>query len=303
MLDYKLIEALAAVLQEGGFDKAARVLHLTQSAVSQRIKQLEEQCGQILLARTTPPQPTQAGRILLKHYLQVRQLEDEVQGQIGGQGQEPATLAIGINADSLATWFGAIIPDFVRREGILLDLRVDDQDQTHWLLKNGEVMGCISTQATAVQGCTVRELGCMPYRVFASPDFAAHWFGGAGLTLDACCRAPFLLFNRKDEVHHPLFAQVLGQIPSPLPTHYLPSSDKFAEVIAAGMGYGMLPDQQSQSLVQQGRIIDLAPGILVAVHLYWHCWNIASSTLGKLTTYLGEEAKSRLPAGNDSPVP
>ena len=168
------------------------------------------------------------------------------------------------------------------------------------LLKNGEVMGCIGTQATAVQGCTVRELGCMPYRVFASPDFAAHWFGGAGLTLKACCRAPFLLFNRKDEVHHPLFSQVLGHIPSPRPSHYLLSSEKFAEVIAAGMGYGMLPDQQSQSLVQQGRIIDLAPGILVPVRLYWHCWNIASSALCKLSEYLVSETKSRLPAGNDS---
>ncbi len=303
MLDYKLIEALAAVLQEGGFDKAARVLCLTQSAVSQRIKQLEEQCGQILLARTTPPQPTPAGRILLRHHLQVRQLEEEVQGQISGQGQEAATLAIGINADSLATWFGAIIPAFVRREGVLIDLRVDDQDQTHQLLKNGEVMGCISTQATAVQGCSIRELGCMPYRVFASPDFAAQWFGGAGLTLEACHRAPFILFNRKDEVHHQLFTQLFGAIPAPLPTHYLPSSEKFAEVIAAGMGYGMLPDQQSQSLVQQGRIIDLAPGILVPVRLYWHCWNRTSTILGKLSEYLVSEAKSRLPTAIDAPKP
>ena len=302
MLDYKLIEALAAVLQEGGFDKAARVLCLTQSAVSQRIKQLEEQCGQILLARTTPPQPTPAGRVLLKHYLQVRQLEEEVQGQIGGQGQEAATLAIGINADSLATWFGAIIPTFVRQEGVLVDLRVDDQDQTQQLLKNGEVMGCISTQATAVQGCTIRALGCMPYRVFASPDFAAQWFGG-GLSLDACHRAPFLLFNRKDEVHHQLFLQLFGAMPAPLPCHYLPFSEKFAEVIAAGMGYGMLPDQQSLPLVEQGRIIDLAPGICVPVQLYWHCWNIASTPLGKLSDYLVSEAKSRLSAAIDAPVP
>lgn len=302
MLDYKLIEALAAVLQEGGFDKAARVLCLTQSAVSQRIKQLEEQCGQILLARTTPPQPTPAGRILLRHYLQVRQLEEEVQGQIGGQGQEAATLAIGINADSLATWFGAIIPTFVRQEGVLVDLRVDDQDQTQQLLKNGEVMGCISTQATAVQGCSIRALGCMPYRVFASPDFAAHWFDG-GLRLDACHRAPFILFNRKDEVHHQLFIQLFGTIPAPLPTHYLPSSEKFADCIAAGMGYGMLPDQQSQSLVQQGRIIDLAPGILVPVWLYWHCWNLSSTVLNKLSDYLVSEAKSRLPAAIDAAKP
>ncbi|MGD9949717.1 MAG: LysR family transcriptional regulator ArgP [Desulfobulbus sp.] len=251
MLDYKLIEALAAVLQEGGFDKASGVLHLTQSAVSQRVKQLEDQCGQILLARSTPPQPTQAGRILLKHYLQVRQLEEEVQGQIGGKAQELVPLAIGINADSLATWFGEIIPAFVRREGILLDLRVDDQDQTHRLLKNGEVMGCISTQATAMQGCTVTELGCMPYRVFAAPDFAEEWFSDRKLTLETCRKAPFILFNRKDEVHHQLFQMILGVLPSSLPTHYLPSSEKFVDFIASGMGYGMLPDQQSYPLLAQ----------------------------------------------------
>jgi len=294
MFDYKLLKAFAAVLQEGGFDKAARQLHLTQSAVSQRVKQLEDQCGQILLARTTPPQPTQAGRLLLKHFLQVRQLEDEVQEKIGGKGHQVATLSIGVNADSLATWFGRSIPAFVRREGILLDLRVDDQDQTHRLLKNGEVMGCISTQATAMQGCTVSELGCMPYRIFAAPDFANLWFGGAKMTLETCRRAPFILFNRKDEVHHQLFQRVLGEIPSPLPTHYLPSSEKFVDFIADGMGYGMLPDQQSRAMVEQGELIDLAPGNCVTVHLYWHSWNIGSSALKKLSEYLIGEASSCL---------
>ncbi|MDD2463333.1 MAG: LysR family transcriptional regulator ArgP [Desulfobulbus sp.] len=294
MFDYKLLQALAVVLQEGGFDKAARTLHLTQSAVSQRLKQLEDQCGQILLARTTPPQPTPAGRILLKHYLQVCRLENEVQGRIGGKGQEVVTLAIGINADSLATWFGECIPAFVCKKGILIDLRVDDQDETHQLLKNGEVMGCISTQVTAMQGCTVTKLGCMPYRVFASADFAHQWFGGLSLTLEACRRAPFILFNRKDKVHHQLFAQVLGDLPNPIPTHYLPSSEKFVDFIASGMGYGMLPDPQSRSMVEQGKIIDLAPGHCVPVWLYWHCWNIGSTALKKLTQYLIRETSTRL---------
>jgi LysR family transcriptional regulator (chromosome initiation inhibitor) len=294
MFDYKLIEALATVLGQGGFEKAAKVLHLTQSAVSQRVKLLEEQSGQILLVRTTPPQPTMAGRVLLKHYLQVRQLEEEVRGRMGDQGQETVTLAVGINADSLATWFGEIIPAFVRREGLLLDLRVDDQDQTHRLLKNGEVMGCVSTQATAMQGCLVKELGCMPYRVFAAPQFAEQWFGEQKLSIAACRHAPFILFNRKDEVHHQLFHQLLGEIPSPLPTHYLPSSEKFGDCIAGGMGYGMLPDQQSKRMLQQGRIIDLAPGHFVPVHLYWHCWNIGSLALRKFTDYLDRVTKSRL---------
>ena len=297
MLDYKLLSALAAVLQEGGFERAARVLHLTQSAVSQRIKQLEDLCGQILLSRTTPPQPTEAGRILLKHFLQVQQLEKEVQARIGGKEQEATTLAIGINADSLATWFGEIMPSFVNREGVLLDLRVDDQDQTQRMLKNGEVVGCISTQATAMQGCTVTELGCMPYRVFACSDFKRRWFKDSVLSLQACRRAPFILFNRKDEVHHQLFQQVLGEIPVPLPTHYLPSSERFADFIAAGMGYGMLPDQQSDSLVRQGRIVDLAPGHFVPVHLYWHCWNIGSTALKRLSAHLKTECSHALISG------
>ena len=294
MFDYKLLKAFAAVLQEGGFDKAARVLHLTQSAVSQRVKQLEDQCGQILLARTTPPQPTQAGRLLLKHFLQVRQLEDEVQEKIGGKGQQVATLSIGVNADSLATWFGWSIPAFVRREGILLDLHVDDQDQTHRLLRKGEVMGCVSTQATAMQGCTVSELGCMPYRIFAAPGFAKHWFGGGKLTLETCRLAPFILFNRKDEVHHQLFQQVLGEVPSPLPTHYLPSSEKFGNFIASGMGYGMLPDQQSTPLVETGLLVDVAPGNHLPVKLYWHCWSLKSTLLERFTQQLLSTAKSLL---------
>ncbi len=295
MLDYKLLEALAAVVQQGRFDKAAKILHLTQSAISQRIKQLEEQCGQILLARTTPPRPTPAGRILIKHFLQVQQLEEDVQGRIGGERQTVTPLSIGVNADSLATWFGEIIPAFVRQKGVLLDLRVDDQDQTHQLLKVGEVMGCISTQATAMQGCTVAELGCMPYRVFAAPDFAKQWFGGSMLTLDGCRRAPLILFNRKDEVHHQLFFQVLGELPAPLITHYLPSSERFVDFIVGGMGYGMLPDQQSRTMVEQKKIIDLSPGFFVAVHLYWHCWNIGSKALRELSRYLIREAGLRLP--------
>ena len=54
-IDYKLLKALSVVVQEGGFEKASRVLHISQPAVSQRVKLLEEQTGQVLLTRTSPP--------------------------------------------------------------------------------------------------------------------------------------------------------------------------------------------------------------------------------------------------------
>jgi len=297
MFDYKLIEALAAVLQEGGFDRAAKALHLTQSAVSQRVKLLEEQTGQILLARTTPPQPTPAGQKLLKHYLQINRLEDDLRDEIGNQtkGEEAfTTIAVGINADSLATWFLEAILPLLREERFLLDIRVDDQDQTHRMLRDGEVMACVSTQPQPMQGCATTRLGCMRYRAFAAPAFAARWFPNGLIDADACRCAPIVLFNRKDEVHCKLFQHLLGETPSPLPSHYVPSSEKFVDCIAAGIGYGILPDQQSQGALLEGRIVDLAPGHSVPVQLYWHCWNLDAPSINRLTSRLTREARLRL---------
>lgn len=294
MLDYKLFEALAAVVQEGGFDKAARKLCLTQSAVSQRLKLLEEQAGQILLARAIPPRATFAGRKLLKHYLQVKRLEDDLLEDVEiGEGRGFATLAVGLNADSLATWFMAAIGPFMKEKTALLDLRIDDQEQTHQLLKDGEVVGCVSTRERPMQGCRSVYLGCMRYRLLATPGFAAAWFP-EGLTLDDVRRAPILVFNRKDELQNKLLRQVLGKEPGPVPTHYVPSSETFVDFISSGLAYGTLPDQQSSALLANGRLVDLAPDHHIPARLFWHCWNLKSSLLESLTRHLVGGAENLL---------
>ena len=292
MLDYKLIEALAMVAMEGGFDKAAKALHITQSAVSQRLKLLEELTGQVLIARTTPPQATLAGRKLLKHYLQVKQLEDDLLGAMNEPGNKGFTsIAIGINADSLALWLLEAIHPFLLEERVLLDIRVNDQDQTHQLLKNGEVIGCISTQEQPMQGCRIEYIGRMYYHMMASPEFAAQWFP-TGLNVEDVRRAPAIIFDRQDELHHKLLLQALKEVPSTFPTHYVPSVEKFADFIALGLAYGMLPDQQSIPLVNTGKIVDLSPDCHVPVELYWHCWNLKSDLLEKLTQNLIRKTKT-----------
>ncbi len=294
MFDYKLIEALAMVAREGGFDKAARALYITQSAVSQRVKLLEELTGQVLIARTTPPQATSAGRKLLKHYLQVKRLEDDLMEEIGDPANKGfASIAVGINADSLAFWLLDAIQSFLFEARVLLDIRVDDQEQTHRLLKNGEVMGCISTQEQPMQGCRIEYLGRMTYHMMAAPGFAAQWFP-KGLTIEDVRRAPAVIFDRKDDLHHKLLNQTLGEVPAPLPTHYVPSVEKFAELIALGLAYGMLPDQQSTTPVRTGRMVDLSPDCHIPVKLYWHCWNLKSDLLEKLTQCLILKAKTVL---------
>jgi len=294
MFDYKLLEALALVAQQGGFDKAATALHITQSAVSQRVKLLEDQMGQILIARTMPPRITQAGRNLLKHYLQVKQLEDDLGREMDTQPDRGYTsIAVGLNADSLATWFLSAIQSFVAKEDILIDLRIDDQEQTHRMLKDGDVVGCISTRENPLQGCRIDYLGCMNYHMLASPEFAEKWFPN-GLSLADARHAPAIIFNRKDELHHKLFLQVLGTVPDIVPTNFIPSAEKFVDFMLMGLGYGMLPSQQSDPFVKSGRLVDLVPDYNIPVKLYWHCWNLKSKLLIKFTQQLTFGAKKLL---------
>lgn len=286
MFDYKLIEALVTVVEKGGFDKAAKSLHITQSAVSQRLKLLEEHMGQILLVRANPPHLTSSGQDLLKHYRQVKHLEDELLQETATQIQKEHTpMAIAINADSLATWFLGTIQSYILEEKILLDLRVEDQEQTQNLLKNGDVIGCISTQDTPIQGCKHKYIGCMNYHMVAAPHFAKKWFPD-GLTKAHTKKAPAIIFNRKDDLHYIFLEQNFGLQQRNIPAHYIPSSERFSEFMVEGLGYGLLPYQQSKPHIQKGQLLDLSPGHTLQVKLYWHCWNLKSERLGKLSDLL-----------------
>jgi LysR family transcriptional regulator (chromosome initiation inhibitor) len=133
----------------------------------------------------------------------------------------------------------------------------------------------------------------MTYGLFATPAFAQKWFP-QGVTPAAAGRAPALIFNRKDRLHVKLFQQAFKEVPHPIPTHYIPSSEKFADFIAMGLGYGMLPPQQSEPFLKTGQIVDLLPEHKVQVDLYWQCWKLKSVLLEKLTKQLIQGAKSLL---------
>jgi len=286
MIDYRNLAALAAVVDEGGFERAARVLHLTQSAVSQRIRALEEGMGQVLLVRSSPPAPTAPGRRLLALWRQVRRLEEDALAEVGpGAESGFSSLAVGVNADSLATWFLPALDDFLRDHAVLLDVRVDDQEVTHELLRDGEVAGCVSERAEVMQGCRVTRLGSMIYHLVAAPSFASRWFP-EGVTREAVAAAPMLVFNRKDDLHNKLLRAALGGDPPAYPITWLPSSEGFVRQIAQGHACGMLPDAQCGEMLARGGLIDLAPEHGVRVDLYWHCWNLDSPLLRAFTRAL-----------------
>ena len=291
MIDYKLLEAFAMVIQQGGFEKAAAMMNLTQSAVSQRVRLLEERAGKILLSRTSPPKPTTAGQKLIKHYLQVRLLEDGLEEGISSpDGSSPVRLSLGINADSLSSWFLPAIGGLLEEGMILIDMHVDDQEQTHKLLRDGFVVGCISDLSSPMQGCKVEFLGTMKYRLLARPEFISKWFPD-GLTASAAENAPAVMFTRKDMLHYKILQGVLGEAIKVKAIHYVPSNDQFMKMISSGYAYGMVPDWQSEPLRAKGEVVEVHERAHDSVKHYWHCWNIDSVPLNTLSKLLVDKAK------------
>ena len=274
------MEALERVVAEGGFDKAARQLNITQSAVSQRVKLLEDQTGMVLLTRTTPPVPTHEGQALLKHFIQVRQLEGDLAASLKLEGGSSfRTMALGINADSLATWFYPAVSPFLKDRKVVLDLRVDDQDQTHKLLRNGEVLGCISSEQTPVQGCKVSHLGNMNYRMVATPEFRAQYFA-SGLSQESLKAAPAVIYNQHDDLHARYIGKAISsECMRDIPIHFVPSSEQFVVIILDSQAYGMVPDLQSMPYLENGSLVELVPDTTWQVSLYWHRWNLDSTLL------------------------
>ncbi|MDP3428519.1 MAG: LysR family transcriptional regulator ArgP, partial [Humidesulfovibrio sp.] len=266
MIDAKLLETLATVVDEGGFERAARRLNLTQSAVSQRIRQMEESVGQPVLTRTQPPRPTGPGRALLRHSRRVGLLEAELEADLSRQLEPSGTatahatpwqsLALAVNADTLATWFTRAVLPVLVNERLVLDLRVDDQERTLELLRGGAVAGCVSTRETAIQGCRAEPLGVMRYHCACTPAFAQRWFP-QGLTLKAAWNAPAVVFNRDDNVHDRFLSLTLGTSPENAPRHHVPDSERFVDFVLGNAGYGLIPHPQADRRLASGALVAL----------------------------------------------
>jgi LysR family transcriptional regulator (chromosome initiation inhibitor) len=295
-LDRAQLATLVAVLRAGSFDRAARMLSVTPSAVSQRIKQLEEYIGGVVVIRGAQARATTLGEALYRHGLQLELLERELGVALSGAPAAPATpVQIAVNADSLATWISPALSAFTRATGTPIEVFVDDQDHTTSWLRSGRVLGAVTTEARAVQGCRVDPLGVMRYRANSSPAFARRFFRD-GLTEASVARAPLIAFDRRDLLHEQ-FLRLLGIGKSPVATHFLPSPLAIVHACLSGVGWSVNPEPLVFAHVARHRLIDVAPACSLGVELYWQYWAIASRTLEELKEALRSQAARALAAG------
>jgi LysR family transcriptional regulator (chromosome initiation inhibitor) len=284
MLDYPALAALAAVIREGSFERAAQALHVTPSAVSQRIRQLEERMGCALVLREQPCRPTDPGRRLCQHLDRVHLLEQELQGALPAlapQGPARVPLPVAVNADSLATWFAPALAGFAAEAPVLVEVHVDDQDHTREWLRSGAVLAAVTGSERQAPGCNSRPLGAMRYVAAASPAFMARHFPG-GVTAEALATAPSLVFSPKDELQDRWVQRQFGR-PVELPRHTLPSPQAFLTAALAGMGWGLQIQSQAAPHLADGGLVELRPDTPLDVPLYWQHARVASGLLDGLS--------------------
>ena len=297
MLDYASLAAVAAVVREGNFERAARSLNVTTSAVSQRVKHLEERLGSILIIRGQPCKATGIGRLLCSHVEQVGLLEQELRGalpklvQTDGR-EDRVTLRVAVNADSLGTWFIGAMAQFVDGEKALVDIALDNEEHTVEWLRSGEVLAAVTAHAQPVQGFNSLSLGRLTYLAVASPSFVRRYFPD-GVNATALSSAPSLKFNNKDRMQEQWVRRVCRREVE-IPSHWFPATGAFLDASLAGIGWGMNPASLVREHVQAGALVELVPGRTVAVPLYWQHTRLQVPMLSRLTEAVVKAAKDAL---------
>jgi LysR family transcriptional regulator (chromosome initiation inhibitor) len=277
------LRTLLAAVDEGSFDAAAARLHVTPSAVSQRVKALERAAGQVLLQRTTPIAPTEAGLVVLRHARQGELLDVELERELAllGHEGEAVSLPIAVNADSLATWFLDALIGLGPRSDVVFDLRREDQELTVGLLRRGEVVAAVTSVREPVQGSTSVPLGSMRYLAVCSPAYAEVHLGGVA-HVTRVRHTPLVDLDRADLLQQRAYRQAVGEQLA-APRHYVPTSADFARAVIGGLGWGLLPEQQCADELERGELVRLNGARSVLVPLFWQRWSIASALLDEVT--------------------
>lgn len=290
MLDPAQLAALAAVHRRGAFDLAAAELHVTPSAISQRIKALEEATGTLLIRRGQPCRATEPGLRLIRHHDEIALLERTLALDLPGLAPGPATLRIAVNADSLATW---VIPALAQTEGFLFDLVIDDQEVSQDWLRRGEVVAAITAHPGPLQGCDTLPLGSLRYRATASPAYLDRWFP-QGVSVQTLAEAPALTFSDMDRLQELWASRQTAAPRQALPTHRMASSQAFVDAGLAGLGWGMNPESLVAPHLAAGRLVELVPDTPLDVALNWQFTRLAAPALAPVTQAIRRAAVKAL---------
>ncbi|GLR85606.1 LysR family transcriptional regulator [Bradyrhizobium iriomotense] len=237
MLDLELLRSFVSVVDAGGFTRASERVHRTQSTVSQQIKRLEEDVGQVLLHRDGKDvRPTEAGERLLSYARRLLSLAEEARDVLSQPGSEGA-IRLGIPEDFAAYRLAKLLGTFSRSHPTLrLDVRADQSMNLSRDLERGELDLALYKREAGEKGA----IAVWPERV--------HWVTSKSHPIQAeVSSVPLIGFPlgclyRTGAIHA---LESAGR-----PWHMAYTSSSLAGIqaaVAAGMGLSILSEMAIQS--------------------------------------------------------
>lgn len=285
MLDHAHLVALLTVERERSFIRAADRLGLSKSAVSQRVRLLEQRVGTVLVRRTRPVEMTGSGSRMCRYAETVEQMESDLLRSFSIRAMENASdvakLRVLVDADSLATWFLDVLEEEAATDDPrLFDLSVADQDLSLAAMREGHALTAISSHSEPVQGYRSRTLGTQVYLAVASPAFIERHLAD-GTSLASLRMAPCICRSVHDSLHNQWMSEVFGETVG-VPTHVVSCVQTGLQACRSGAGWFMAPVRLAEPLLD-GELVPLEPRTYLRKRLYWHVGLMAEETLRSLS--------------------
>nr|GAK17197.1 LOW QUALITY PROTEIN: chromosome initiation inhibitor [Vibrio sp. JCM 19053] len=294
-LDYKWIEALDAIVYQGSFERAAEHLFVSQSAISQRIKQLEKFLAQPVLIRSQPPKPTLIGKKIVGSLSASTLARANSPPNKNDTSTRPVQLSLATNADSLATWLLPALQNVMKQRQVELKLTIYGEYRSIEKLKSGEVTGAISLESQPIPGCRADYLGRIDYVCVASPEFYQRYFS-KGVNNQTLAKAPAVSYDQYDDLHKTFLTEHFNVNPDSVIHHNISSSEAFLKVALAGVAYCLIPRLQITDELDRGVLVDVTPGFFLMSHrIYWHHWQLETGVLQEISHAIVGYAQQHLP--------
>ncbi|MES2526723.1 MAG: ArgP/LysG family DNA-binding transcriptional regulator [Bdellovibrionota bacterium] len=283
-MDYEALKTLESVIRNQNFERAAKELFVTQSAISQRINQLEVEFGQRLLIRELPYRATELGETILSHYRKVLSLEQTLNLNPGKESTERPTIRIAMNVDTLEIWFKKVLQNTEIAKLMNLEITTDDEKYTLNYLKSGRVDLSIGIQKTPVSNHECVPLGAMTYVLVSNQEFKKQNVPRKFKDFDFKTH-PAIIFNDRDDLHTEYLKKFYG-----FTTHYpksaIPSIACLKASVIAGFGYGLKPLMDIQKELKAKDLVLIDKENSLQRELYLHHWNYQTPALKKLISVI-----------------
>lgn len=259
MIELRHLRTLAALAETGSLTAAAERLHLTQSALSHQLKDLEQRLGLAVLNRSArPPRPTQAGLRLLELAERVLpQVEEAVSGLKSLARGEHGRLAIASECHSCLEWLLPRLRGYrAHFPGVELDVLLSASLDPLPKLHEGSVDVVLSPDPHATAGLLWTPLFAYEMRLVVAPS---HRLAGRAFITPEDLRDEILLVYPVARGRLDIFTRFLWPAGiEPARVRPVESTALLLELAALEQGLAVLPDWAA--IPAQGRVAALRLG-------------------------------------------